>query len=74
VLAIRAAALGASQFPTEERQPASKELLRMGTADDRPRGDVQPARTNDYGFSLGAPLWPGAMLSLDGSQQKIAAA
>ncbi len=34
-------------------------------------GEVQPARDNDYGFSLGAPLWRGATLALDGSQQKI---
>jgi len=34
-------------------------------------GAVQPARENDYGVSFGAPLWRGATLSLDGSQQKI---
>src|SRR5947208_1207526 len=34
-------------------------------------GDVQPAHTNDYGFSFGTPLWRGATFSVDGSQQKI---
>ena len=34
-------------------------------------GGVQPAHTNDYGFSLGMPVWPGATIVLDGSQQKI---
>jgi hypothetical protein len=34
-------------------------------------GGVQPAHTNDYGFSLGTPLWHGATFSLDASQQKI---
>ncbi len=34
-------------------------------------GDVQPAHQNDYGFAAGAPLWHGAFLSLDGSQQEI---
>jgi len=34
-------------------------------------GDVQPAHTNDYGFSFGTPLWSGATFSFDGSQQKI---
>jgi hypothetical protein len=34
-------------------------------------GDVLPAHQNDYGFSVGAPLWKGAFISLDGSQQKI---
>ena len=33
-------------------------------------GDVQPARVNDYGFTVGAPLWKGANLTLDGSQQR----
>ena len=34
-------------------------------------GDVQPARTNDYGFSVGLPLWRTANLTLDGSQRKV---
>ena len=34
-------------------------------------GDVQPAHSNDYGSSLGTPLWHGATIFLDGSQQKI---
>jgi hypothetical protein len=34
-------------------------------------GAVQPARENDYGFDLGAPLWRGAAFQADGSQQKI---
>ena len=34
-------------------------------------GDVQPAHTNDYGFSFGTPLWRGATFSFEGSQQKI---
>src|SRR4029077_10991593 len=34
-------------------------------------GDVRPAHQNEYGFSAGAPLWKGAFLSLDASQQKI---
>src|SRR6266550_7471162 len=34
-------------------------------------GDVRPAHQNDYGFSAVTPLWDGAFLSLDGSQQKI---
>ena len=34
-------------------------------------GPVQPARENEYGFSLGSSLWRNASLSLDGSQQKI---
>ena len=34
-------------------------------------GDVKPARTNDYGFQLGAPLWSGAHILIDGSQQRI---
>ena len=33
-------------------------------------GSVQPARTNDYGFHLGTPLWRGATFTLDGNQQK----
>ena len=34
-------------------------------------GDVKPARTNDYGFQLGAPLWRGSDIFFDGSQQRI---
>ncbi len=34
-------------------------------------GGVKPARENDYGFHVGAPLWNGAFLSVRGSQQKI---
>jgi hypothetical protein len=34
-------------------------------------GDVQPAHTNDYGFSFATPLWGGATFSVDASQQKI---
>jgi hypothetical protein len=34
-------------------------------------GDVLPAHQNDYGFAVGAPLWKGGFISLDGSQQKI---
>jgi hypothetical protein len=34
-------------------------------------GDVKPAHQNDYGFVAGAPIWKGAFLTLDGSQQKI---
>ncbi len=34
-------------------------------------GSVKPAHENDYGLRLGIPLWRGARLSLDGSQQKI---
>ncbi len=33
-------------------------------------GDVQPARTNDYGFSLALPPWRQARFQVDGSQQK----
>ena len=33
-------------------------------------GGVLPARDNDYGVRLTAPLWRNVMLSLDGSQQK----
>src|SRR2546423_3886329 len=33
-------------------------------------GDVQPAHQNDYGFALGAPLWKGGVVTLDGEQQK----
>ncbi|HSB15455.1 MAG TPA: TonB-dependent receptor [Bryobacteraceae bacterium] len=34
-------------------------------------GDVKPARENDYGLQLGAPLWRGSHLFLGGSQQKL---
>ena len=34
-------------------------------------GDVQPARSNDYGFSLGIPLWEGASLTVNASQRKL---
>ncbi len=34
-------------------------------------GGVQPAHENDYGFTLGAPVWRGGALQLDGSQQKL---
>ncbi len=34
-------------------------------------GGVKPAHQNDYGFTLAAPLWAGASLSVDGSQQRI---
>ena len=34
-------------------------------------GGVKPARTNDYGFRLGAPLWSGGHFTVDGSQQRI---
>jgi hypothetical protein len=34
-------------------------------------GDVRPARENNYGFTFGAPLWNGASLTLDGSQQRV---
>lgn len=33
-------------------------------------GEVLPARSNDYGFQLNVPLWKGANLGLQGSQQK----
>ncbi len=33
-------------------------------------GEVQPARANDYGFELSVPLWKGAALGLQGSQQR----
>ena len=33
-------------------------------------GDVQPARMNDYGFTIGVPMWAGANLTIDGSQQR----
>ena len=34
-------------------------------------GDVRPARENDYGFRVGFPVWRGAQLTINGSQQKI---
>ena len=34
-------------------------------------GDVRPAHENDYGFRAGAPLWHGASLLIDGSQQRL---
>ena len=34
-------------------------------------GGVKPARTNDYGFRLGAPLWSGGHFTVDGNQQRI---
>src|SRR5205807_2081177 len=34
-------------------------------------GGVRPAHSNDYGFGIGAPLWPGANLLIEGGQQKI---
>lgn len=34
-------------------------------------GAVKPARENNYGFTFGAPLWEGAGLTLDGSQQRV---
>ena len=33
-------------------------------------GEVQPARSNDYGFSVSTPLWKGAAFTVDGSQVK----
>ncbi len=34
-------------------------------------GGVKPARENDYGFTLGAPLWRNAKLFAEGGQDKI---
>jgi hypothetical protein len=34
-------------------------------------GGVKPARDNDYGFAVGAPLGRGADFHVDGSQQKL---
>lgn len=31
-------------------------------------GKVQPARSNDYGFTVSTPLWKGAAFTVDGSQ------
>ena len=33
-------------------------------------GAVKPAHTNQYGFQLGAGLWKGAVLSLEGSEDR----
>ncbi len=34
-------------------------------------GDVRPARTNDYGFRFGAPLWGGSALTVQMSQRQL---
>ncbi|MBE7543409.1 MAG: hypothetical protein M9913_08395 [Bryobacteraceae bacterium] len=34
-------------------------------------GEVQPARENDYGFLLQAPVWRGARWEIEGTQRKI---
>jgi hypothetical protein len=34
-------------------------------------GDVKPARENNYGFTLGTPLWTRARILFEGSQQKV---
>ena len=34
-------------------------------------GDVQPARTNDYGLTVGFPAWRGARWTLEASQRKL---
>jgi hypothetical protein len=34
-------------------------------------GDVKPARDNDYGFAVGAPLWRSSNFFMQGSQQKL---
>jgi len=34
-------------------------------------GSVAPARENEYGFDLAAPLWRGARLAVNGGQAKI---
>jgi TonB-dependent receptor-like protein len=34
-------------------------------------GDVQPARENGYGLTITLPVWGGAFLSIDASQDKI---
>ena len=34
-------------------------------------GDVRPARENDYGFTVGFPVWRGAQMTINGSQQKV---
>ncbi len=33
-------------------------------------GGVKPARSNDYGFRVGTPLWQGANLTVNASQQR----
>ncbi len=33
-------------------------------------GGVKPARSNDYGFQVGLPLWNGANFSVEASQQR----
>ena len=34
-------------------------------------GDVKPAHENNYGFDAGLPVWRGAFLGFEGSQQKL---
>jgi hypothetical protein len=34
-------------------------------------GSVQPARTNDYGFTLGSRLWSGSHFTINGNQRKV---
>ncbi|MEO8126829.1 MAG: hypothetical protein ABJF23_27255 [Bryobacteraceae bacterium] len=34
-------------------------------------GGVKPAHQNDYGFTVSAPIWKGASLTAEGSQQRI---
>jgi hypothetical protein len=34
-------------------------------------GSVKPAHENNYGVNVSAPLWRGAFLGVDGSQQKL---
>ncbi len=34
-------------------------------------GDVKPARENDYGLTVNSPLWKGASIFVEGSQQKL---
>ncbi len=34
-------------------------------------GGLKPAHQNDYGFNITAPLWSGANLSIEGSEQRI---
>ncbi len=34
-------------------------------------GSVQPARTNDYGFTVAFPLWKGARFTVNGSQRRL---
>ena len=33
-------------------------------------GDVQPARSNNYGLTVGMPMWQGAALTVNGSQTR----